>query len=117
CARARPLSHHAGRPGHARPAAPSGAVSRPSSRSSRQSSGSPTIARRALLGGQGPSEPRGHGPQGNTGELASSWLHPLRRWSLRETRLVTVAVANKMARVAWAVMARHENYRATPTAA
>jgi hypothetical protein len=52
----------------------------------RAPSTSPTIVRRALLGGPGPSEPRGHGPQGNTGELASSWLHPLRSWSLRETR-------------------------------
>ena len=58
----------------------------PSSRSSRQSSGSPPTARRARLGGPAPSEPRGHGPRGNTGELASSWLHPLKSWSLRETR-------------------------------
>src|SRR5688572_29491618 len=49
-------------------------------------SGLPTIARRARFGDPGPSEPRGHGPQGNMGELASSWLHPLRSWSLRETR-------------------------------
>jgi transposase len=34
----------------------------------------------------------------------------------KPARLVTVAVANKMARIAWAVMAREENYRATPTA-
>src|SRR6187551_3733380 len=81
-----PLLDQAARPGQARPAAPSDAVSRPSSRSSRQSSGSPTIARRARLGGPGPSEPRGRGPRGNTGELASSWLHPLKSWSLRKTR-------------------------------
>src|SRR6478672_7501741 len=81
-----PSLDQAVRPGQARPAAPSDAVSRPSSRSSRQSSGSPPIARRARLGGPGPSEPRGHGPRGNTGELASSWLHPLKSWSLRETR-------------------------------
>jgi DDE family transposase/transposase IS116/IS110/IS902 family protein len=31
----------------------------------------------------------------------------------KPARLVTVAVANKMARIAWAVMARNENYRAT----
>jgi transposase len=35
----------------------------------------------------------------------------------KPARLVTVAVANKMARIAWAVMAREENYRATPAAA
>jgi transposase len=35
----------------------------------------------------------------------------------KPARLVTVAVANKMARIAWAVMAREENYRATPTTA
>ena len=29
----------------------------------------------------------------------------------KPARLVTVAVANKMARIAWAVMAREENYR------
>src|SRR5260370_40256923 len=91
CARARPLSDRAGRPGHAQPAAPNCAVSRPSSQSSRQSSGSPTIARRARLGGPGPSELRGHAPQGNTGELALSWLHPLRSWSLRETRCASLA--------------------------
>lgn len=31
----------------------------------------------------------------------------------KPARLVTVAVANKMARIAWAVMARQEVYRAT----
>jgi len=35
----------------------------------------------------------------------------------KPARLVTVAVANKMARIAWAVMAREENYRATPAVA
>jgi transposase len=35
----------------------------------------------------------------------------------KPARLVTVAVANKMARIAWAVMARQEVYRATPLAA
>jgi transposase len=34
----------------------------------------------------------------------------------KPARLVTVAVANKMARIAWAVMAREENYRPTPAA-
>jgi transposase len=35
----------------------------------------------------------------------------------KPARLVTVAVANKMARIAWAVMARQETYRAAPIAA
>jgi transposase len=35
----------------------------------------------------------------------------------KPARVVTVAVANKMARIAWAVMARDENYRANPAAA
>jgi transposase len=35
----------------------------------------------------------------------------------KPARLVTVAVANKMARIAWAVMARQEVYRAAPIAA
>lgn len=44
------------------------------------------------------------------------------RWANRllerkPVRLVTVAVANKMARIAWAVMARQEDYRAAPAAA
>jgi transposase len=34
----------------------------------------------------------------------------------KHARLVTVAVANKMARIAWAVMAREENYRSMPAA-
>jgi transposase len=32
----------------------------------------------------------------------------------KPARLVAVAVANKMARIAWAVMTRQENYRAGP---
>lgn len=35
----------------------------------------------------------------------------------KPARLVTVAVANKMARIAWAVMAREENYRAATATA
>ena len=35
----------------------------------------------------------------------------------KPARLVTVAVANKVARIAWAVMTREENYRPTPAAA
>ncbi|TXN38617.1 hypothetical protein FV233_28955, partial [Methylobacterium sp. WL7] len=38
------------------------------------------------LDGPAPSAPRGHGPQENTVGFASSWLHPLRSWSFRETR-------------------------------
>ena len=37
--------------------------------------------------------------------------------SRRPTRLVTVAIANKLARIAWAVIARGENYRHTGVAA
>lgn len=35
----------------------------------------------------------------------------------KPARLVTVAVANKIAPIAWVVMAREENYRATPSMA
>jgi transposase len=35
----------------------------------------------------------------------------------KSARMVTVVVANKMARIAWAVMARNENYRAPSVAA
>ncbi|MCP4317694.1 MAG: IS110 family transposase [Hyphomicrobiales bacterium] len=47
---------------------------------------------------------------------------PISLWANRllerkPARLVTVAVANKMARIAWAVMSREENYRSTPVAA
>ena len=35
----------------------------------------------------------------------------------KAARLVTVAVANKMARIAWAVMTREECYRPTPAGA
>jgi transposase len=35
----------------------------------------------------------------------------------KPARLVTVALANKMARIAWAVMTRNENYRAGPALA
>ena len=35
----------------------------------------------------------------------------------RPTRLVTVAIANKLARIAWAVIARGESYRHTGVAA
>jgi len=38
-------------------------------------------------------------------------------WSENQPRLVTVAVANKMARIAWAVMAREESYRPMPAGA
>ena len=45
----------------------------------------------------------------------STWVNQL--LERKPARLVTVAVANKVARIAWAVMAREENYRATPTMA
>ena len=49
----------------------------------------------------------------------SAWINGL--LERRPTRLVTVAIANKLARIAWAVMARGESYRkdrvGTPVAA
>ena len=45
----------------------------------------------------------------------STWANQL--LERKPARLVTVAVANKVARIAWAVMAREENYRATPSMA
>jgi len=45
----------------------------------------------------------------------SLWANRLLR--RKPARLVTVAVANKMARIIWAVMARNENYRGTPVTA
>jgi transposase len=47
--------------------------------------------------------------------VGDSVLKPIRE--RKPARLVTVAVANKMARIAWAVMSREENYRPTPAAA
>jgi error-prone DNA polymerase len=41
--------------------------------------------------------------------VAGAWLRKL--LERRPTRLVTVALANKMARIAWAVMTRNEVYR------
>jgi transposase len=35
----------------------------------------------------------------------------------RSTKVAAVALANKMARVAWAIMTRNEPYRALPVAA
>ncbi len=48
---------------------------------------------------------------------AASWNHALGRWVRgvlvrRPVRLVTVALANKMARIAWALLTRNEVYRA-----
>ena len=45
----------------------------------------------------------------------STWANQL--LERKPVRLVTVAVANKMARIAWAVMVRNENYRASPATA
>jgi transposase len=41
---------------------------------------------------------------------AASWASDLLK--RKPARLVTVAVADKMARIAWAIMARQEVYRA-----
>lgn len=49
------------------------------------------------------------------GATAVIWANQL--LERKPARLVTVAVANKVARIAWAVMAREENYRATPSMA
>ena len=46
--------------------------------------------------------------------LVSIWAN--RFLEHKPTRLVSVAVADKMARIAWVVMTREENYRATPAA-
>lgn len=45
----------------------------------------------------------------------STWANQL--LERKPARLVTVAVANKVARIPWAVMAREENYRATSSMA
>src|SRR5262249_51512184 len=45
---------------------------------------------------------------------ADPWVIGLRR---RRPRLVAVALANKTARIAWAVMQRHENYQRVAAAA
>lgn len=45
----------------------------------------------------------------------SAWANRL--LERKPARLVSVAVANKMARIAWAVMTREENYRAAPAIA
>jgi len=49
------------------------------------------------------------------GREADPWLIELRR--RRPTAVAAVALANKMARIAWAVMARNETYRPRPVAA
>jgi error-prone DNA polymerase len=46
---------------------------------------------------------------------AGAWVREL--LERRPVRLVTVALANKMARIAWALMARNEVYRAKGRAA
>jgi transposase len=35
----------------------------------------------------------------------------------KERKVAAVALANKMARIAWAIMTRHEDFRARPAAA
>ena len=42
-------------------------------------------------------------------QLLTAWLRDILQ--RRPARLVTVALANKMARIAWAVMTRKEVYR------
>lgn len=45
----------------------------------------------------------------------STWAAQLRE--RKPARLVSVAIANKTARIAWAVMTREEDYRAAPVTA
>src|SRR5690606_27526238 len=66
--------------------APSGAASPLCSRSWLRSSRSPPTASYARPGAHAPSEPLAHEPQGNI-SLMSSSLHPLKSWSLRESRV------------------------------
>ena len=76
--------------GPARLGAPSSSGSRPSSRSWPQSSGSLRIASRARPDGRTPSAPHVRGPPAERACFASSWLHPLKSWSLRKTRCGSV---------------------------
>jgi len=45
-----------------------------------------------------------------TASLRTAWINSL--LARKPARLVAVALANKMARIAWAVLARQETYRA-----
>jgi transposase len=47
---------------------------------------------------------------GKASAAETAWLDRLR--DRRPARLVTVALANKMARVAWALLAHNDRYRA-----
>jgi hypothetical protein len=67
-------------------------VSRPNSRSWPRSNRSPPIAGYARLDGSAPSAPLGRRPHENMAVFASSWLHLLKNWSLRETRRRSYAV-------------------------
>lgn len=49
----------------------------------------------------------------NRPELAG-WINALLQW--RPARMVTIAVVNKMATIAWAVMSRGEAVRQAPSA-
>src|SRR4029453_16882091 len=70
-----------------RPSCPSHEASAVCSRSSPQSMSPPPSAKDARRCDPEPSEPRGPGPQPKTcSSSCLSWLHPLRSWSLRQTR-------------------------------
>jgi hypothetical protein len=84
-------------PGRAPPAAPSGAASRASSRSWPQSTGSPHTGRCTRRGARKPSGPPARGPLGNKGVFAWSWLHPVRSWSLRDSRRGSVPTSKRFA--------------------
>ena len=46
------------------------------------------------------------------GSAKSAWIRKL--LERKPARVVAVALANKMARIAWALMTKKENYRAVP---
>src|SRR5690554_3835455 len=70
----------------ARPAAPSAAATRACSPPCRRSRRSLPTATRARPGAPAPSAPPAHAARGSTVLMSSSWLHPLKGWSLRRTR-------------------------------
>ena len=45
-------------------------------------------------------------------QAKSAWIRKL--LEKKPARVVAVALANKMARIAWALMTKRENYRAVP---
>jgi hypothetical protein len=83
-------------PGRAPPAAPSRAASRRCSRSSPRSSRSPPTASHARLDAPSPSARHARALQASMSSLSSSVpsLHPLKSWSLRQTRRGSPSLRN-----------------------